>query len=266
MKMKNFTPIKDTGRPQGQEAIDRMRGMMDITPIKESNSRSNLELTKLGPDGKAYAIIRENHNYFIKVADSTKNLTTESFNYIGGLKHKMDFSYPSYAKALKQLNLKFISLNEALDTPSTTNVFEDDNLVEHHNMTMTKFGKYDPKEYMVNDKEVDLEATAKEGDEFGDGSEGSGYEEEVKLTETERKIESLKDYFGEESDYLVTEDDIKFKKPMLSISKALGLVTEFVSEVTGEKLNEKKETAKRILSELTEDEIAEIMGDIKKKV
>jgi hypothetical protein len=264
--MKNFRPIKDTGRPKGQEAIDRMKGMMNITPIKENVSRSNVELTKVGPDGKAYAIIRENHNYFIKIADGTENLTVESFNYIGGLKHKMDYAYPSYAKAIKQLNLKFISLNESLGSQSPINTFEDDNLIEHHNMTATKFGKYDPKEYMTSGKEVELKADAKEGDDFGDGTEGSGYEEEVKLTETELKIEKLKDYFSEESDYLVTEDDIRFKKPTLSISKALGLVNEFVSEVTGERLIEKKETAKRILSELTEEEIAEIMGDIKKKV
>jgi hypothetical protein len=264
--MKNFTPIKDTGRLQGQESIDRMKGMMDITPIKESVDRYNIELTKIGPDGKAYAIVKENHDYFIKIAENSDNLTRESFNYIGGLKHKMDFAYPSYAKAIKQLNLKFISLNEALGKDEPINTFSDDNLIEHHNMTPTKYGKYDPKEYIIDKKGEELKMDAKEGDEFGEGDEGTSYEEEVTLTETERKIEKLMDLFNEESDYIVSENDIKFKRPALSISKAVGLMPEFVAEATGDKLIEKKETVKQILSELSENEIAEILGSLKKKV
>lgn len=264
--MKNFTPIKDTGKPKGQESIDRMRGMMNMTPIKETVDRYNVELTKIGPDGKAYAIVRENHDYFIKISDDTKNLTRESFNYIGGLKHKMDFAYPSYAKAIKHLNLKFISLNEALGTTETINTFEDDNLIEHHGMTPTKFGKYNSKEYVIDKKGEELKMDAKEGDDFGDGDEGTSYEKEVKLSETEKKIDDLLNLFNEKSDYVVSEEDIKFNKPVLSISKAVGLMNEFVAEATGDKLLEKKSVVKQILSELSENEIAEILSDLKKKV
>ncbi len=36
----------------------------------------------------------------------TSNILSEDFNYIGGLMNKTSEAYPSYAKAIKQLNLK----------------------------------------------------------------------------------------------------------------------------------------------------------------
>jgi hypothetical protein len=83
----------------------------------------------MGPDGKVYGIVRENHEYYIKVADNKKNLVTEDFSYIGGLQNKKQKAYPSYSKAIKQLNLKFNSLNEAYGKLGQINVFEDDNLL-----------------------------------------------------------------------------------------------------------------------------------------
>jgi hypothetical protein len=34
-----------------------------------------VELTKLGPDNKVYAIIRENHEYYIKSTDKVSNIS-----------------------------------------------------------------------------------------------------------------------------------------------------------------------------------------------
>jgi hypothetical protein len=117
---------------KGEEIKDRIKELMGgISPINESvsNTRSVVELTKKGPDGNAYAIVRENHEYYIKYSTKTKDLTLEDFNYIGGLKNKKDAAYPSYAKAIKHLNLKFNSLNEAYGKNTVDNVFEDDNLL-----------------------------------------------------------------------------------------------------------------------------------------
>jgi predicted phosphohydrolase len=47
-----------------------------------------VELTKLGPDNKVYAIIRENHEYYIKSTDKVSNIVSEDFKYIGGLQKK----------------------------------------------------------------------------------------------------------------------------------------------------------------------------------
>lgn len=114
---------------KGNEINERMKQLMGVTPINESLSRSTVELTKIGPDGKAYGIVRENHEYYIKVSDKTSNLTVEDFKYIGGLQNKKSEAYPSYAKATKHLNLKFNSICESFDIVNTFNVFVDDNLL-----------------------------------------------------------------------------------------------------------------------------------------
>jgi hypothetical protein len=119
---------------KGYEINERMKSLMGIAPINESKTSYVIELTKVGPDGKAYAIVRENHLYFIKSTEKTENLVAEDFNYIGGLKNKMEASYPSYAKAIKQLNLKFRSLAEANNYDGEINVFRNDNLLNENGM------------------------------------------------------------------------------------------------------------------------------------
>ena len=62
---------------KGNEINERMKQLMGVTPIVENLSRSAVELTKIGPDGKSYGIIRENHEYFIKVSNKTSNLISD---------------------------------------------------------------------------------------------------------------------------------------------------------------------------------------------
>jgi hypothetical protein len=114
---------------KGNAINERMIQLMGIKPINENHSKSVVELTKIGPDGKAYAIVRENHECYIKLADKTSNLVAEDFKYIGGLQNKKSEAYPSYAKAIKHLNLRFNSLAESLDKGHNINVFENDNLL-----------------------------------------------------------------------------------------------------------------------------------------
>lgn len=112
---------------KGYEINERMKELMGITTINESKKNSAIELTKKGPDGKIYGIVRENHEYYIKVSTKQNgNLVVEDFAYIGGLQNKKQEAYPSYAKAIKQLNLKFNSLNEAYGKSGQINVFETD--------------------------------------------------------------------------------------------------------------------------------------------
>ena len=70
---------------KGKEINERMKQLMGIQPINENKSNIVVELTKMGPDGNAYAIVRENHEWYIKKANKTKNLVAEDFKYIGGL-------------------------------------------------------------------------------------------------------------------------------------------------------------------------------------
>jgi hypothetical protein len=126
--MKKHNTINPIG-PKGNEINERMKELMGITPINENKSTSVIELTKIGPDGKAYAIVRENHEYYIKSANKTTNLIAEDFTYIGGLMNKKSEAYPSYAKAIKHLNLKFNSLSEVFNKTEKINVFLNDNLI-----------------------------------------------------------------------------------------------------------------------------------------
>lgn len=114
---------------KGREINDRMKELMGITSINENKSNSVVELTKIGPDGKSYAIVRENHEYYIKVSEKTTNLINEDFKYIGGLQNKKSEAYGSYAKAIKHLNLNFKSLAEAYGKGGDINVFVNDKLI-----------------------------------------------------------------------------------------------------------------------------------------
>lgn len=188
---------------QGKEAINRMLELMGKAPINEGSKNSVVELTKVGPDGKVYGIVRENHEYYIKIANGNDNLVVESFDYIGGLSNKKNEAYPSYSKALKQLNLKFMSLNESIGKFGQVNVFLNDNLInEHHpykadqKLSATK-GMGDGEEYIVDEKGAELTYKAKEGkaeDGFGDNVAEKDVEKEfekVKLSENEMAIDEM---------------------------------------------------------------------------
>lgn len=126
MKNKIINPIGLKGR----EIDNRMIELMGISSDNKKTNNSVVELTKIGPDNKSYAIVRENHKYFIKNSDKTKGLVFEDFKYIGGLQNKQSESYSSYANAIKHLNLKFKSLSEAYGVGGgDINVFKNDNLL-----------------------------------------------------------------------------------------------------------------------------------------
>jgi len=114
---------------KGSEVNARMKELMGISTINENKTNSKVELTKIGPDGKSYAIIRENHKYFIKSSEKTKGLIAEDFSYIGGLKNKTSEAYDSYASAIKHLNINFKSLADAHGQGGDINVFKNDNLI-----------------------------------------------------------------------------------------------------------------------------------------
>jgi len=249
---------------QGKEAINRMLQLMGKSSINEGAGNSVVELTKMGPDGKIYGIVRENHEYYIKVANTNDNLMVENFNYIGGLMNKKDKAYPSYAKALKQLNLKFMSLNESIGKSGQVNVFLNDNLItEHHGMkaeaalSATK-GVGDSEEYIVNKKGKELTYDAKEGkseDGFGDNVANKDVEDEfekVKLSENETIIDSM--ITGEEI------ETVENKRKGFSIAKAINEMDAVIDSVTV------KTKVDSILEGLTMEEMSELTNALKKKL
>lgn len=177
--MENENKITPVGL-KGREINERMIQLMGIKPINENNSKSVVELTKIGPDGIAYAIVRENHEYYIKTSTKKSNLITEDFGYIGGLQNKKSEAYPSYAKAIKHLNLKFNSLSESLDKGHNINVFENDNLLKENGIA--GFSNYSGNGFS---NEGNLEGNIPLFEE--EESE----EEEVELTEVEQAVEEM---------------------------------------------------------------------------
>ena len=99
-------------------ALQRMKDLMNYGRVNESKQPyRGIENTKVGADGRIYAVIREGSHYFIKVSDKKQPLV-EDFNYIGGFRNRNDYKYDSFANAQKNFDMKMASINEAFRTPS----------------------------------------------------------------------------------------------------------------------------------------------------
>jgi hypothetical protein len=181
---------------KGNEINERMKQLMGIKPINENKSNIVIELTKMGPDGNAYAIIRENHEWYIKKTNKTKNLVAEDFKYIGGLQNKKQEAYPSYAKAIKHLNLKFRSLAEAYNYDGEINLFVNDNLLSE--MTMA-----------AGFSEMKGNGFSGEGNLEGNKPmDEEDYMDEVEMTEAEKAI-----------DEMMTKEELKGGQKKLDVNK-----------------------------------------------
>lgn len=195
--MKNNLRINPVGL-KGAEINDRMKELMGITPIVEHKVAPVIELTKIGPDGHIYAVVRENHKYYIKTTNKTENLVSEDFQYIGGLQNKTQEAYPSYAKAIKHLNLKFNSLAESLNVEGNINVFKNDNLITESGVagfsTQTNSGFSGQGNLNGNNSLYEEEAiedeTAPISEYFG---EEETIEEEDELSDDEKAIMEMDD-------------------------------------------------------------------------
>jgi len=255
--MKKGNIVKPVGL-KGNDKLNRMRELMGTTSINENVSKSVVELTKEGPDGVIYGVVREGHEYYIKTAENKKGLVTEDFNYIGGLQNKKDKAYGSYAKAIKMLNLKFMSLNEAAGKYGQVNVFLDDNLItEHHGMNVNAklsadkaIGDND--EYVVSKKGEELDYDANEDKETSGSNVAKGTAEadnkDVKMTANESAI-----------DEMIT-GCLPVKKKGYSIAKAMMEMDSVIDELSGE-----DEKIEAILETLSKSERAIIMEALKKK-
>jgi hypothetical protein len=219
---------------KGNEINERMKVLMGIGVINESKGNTVIELTKRGPDGKVYAIVRENHQHYIKVTDKKDNLIAEDFKYIGGLMNKASEAYPSYAKAIKHLNLKFKSLAEAYGTGSDINVFENDNLVNENGvaggfMDMPKGGGFTGEGNLHGNKPLAIDEEKVEENEMCD---------EEKLTEVEQAVEDM-----------TKEKEVKKEKKVnethkLSILRALENMDAIIDTLAEGKVKKKVYTIK----------------------
>lgn len=225
--------IKPTGL-KGRDKMDRVKFLMEtLSPSTESTSNP-VEMTKIGPDGNIYAIVRENHEFYIKISNRKQGvLMVEDFQYIGGLQNKKMECYPTYEKAIKHLNLKFHSLNESLNLKGSYNVFKDDNLLGEN---MSEF--------------------------FGtDVIEESYVEEAIELTEAEKAVEEIINPTPVVKVELSESE--KAIDSMLGESKGMSMLDAISGKDDDAELNE---DAKKFLSNLSESEIISLYNELKKKV
>jgi len=161
---------KKLNQLKGNEVFDRMRELMQVNEVADV-SRSEIKITKKGPDGKVYAIVRENHNYYIMSTDKTKDIVAEDFTYKGGLANITEDRFKTYSKALKQLNNKLVSINaDSHHLNENYNVIRNDNLLSE-------------KSEITNKKESGLISESKLVSE--------SKEEPILMTLNEQKIDEL---------------------------------------------------------------------------
>lgn len=211
---------------KGREVMNRIKDLMKLTPINESvASSSSVELTKIGPDNKTYAIVREGHEYYIKLANKTENIVNEDFKYIGGLANKKDYAFPTYAKAIKYLNGKFISICEALDIKSDINVFRNDNLVENK-ATASGFGDF-PK------------GGGFSGEGNLEGNKELAIESEEEIPANPEDYKKQPGYIGvteaEESE-ISDDSDLALESRVMSIANSIKKIDEAITSVLKKKL------------------------------
>lgn len=98
-----------------EDQLSRMQSLMTYGMlVNEGNEKKgSFEYHRLASDGKAYGIFKECSKYYIKSAPAEKQNLSEAYDYIGGWNNRKDYEYDSYAMALKQFDLKMMSINEA---------------------------------------------------------------------------------------------------------------------------------------------------------
>lgn len=209
---------------KGREINERMKELMGIQPINENKSNVVIELTKLGPDGNAYAIVRENHEWYIKRAYKTTGLVAEDFKYIGGLVNKKDEAYSSYAKAIKHLNLKFRSLAEAFNYEGEINVFENDNLISERiaGYSEMKRNGFSGKGNLEGDEEL-FEAKKSEDNPWAICTASVGRDDKEKYEACVKDVKKQKgiDESVTEGDYSNIEEDVEMTEAEEAIDRML---------------------------------------------
>lgn len=221
--MKKNILVNPTGL-KGNEINERMRTLMGIQPINENKSKIVIELTKKGPDGNSYAIVRENHEWYIKKTSKTDNLVAEDFQYIGGLKNKKTEAYDSYTKAIKHLTLKLKSLAEAHNYDGEINVFLNDNLLNE-----SGFGGFSSMgNGFTNEGNLENNEPLEE--------EVESTEEEIEMTEEEMAVDNmLKEEGDDDLPEPPSEEETKNNQVYegkLSIELALEKMDDMIDYVT----------------------------------
>ena len=143
------------------------------------------------------------------------------------IKNKTEKSYDSYSQATKQLNLKFLSLNEALEKTERINVLQNDNLLAE------QFDSYSEKP-KGSQPDTPLGTVKDEGKNDGHdkeiiGDEGEDGNPDVDTPKTENDAEVIPD--GEDGDPFVEDSEVE-------LSESEKAIDNIIRELRGDVLTE----------------------------
>lgn len=229
MKKNNFNVNPKTRK--GKEQKSRVFDLMEQIDPKKNNEleTSNVELIKHGPNDKVYAIVRENKNYYIKrgdvkgyTKDSTPIITENRLGYIGGIPNKNQYRYPSYSKALKQMNIMFTNIFESKgEVNKVENPSVSDNVILE-----SEEGSY---EYGDEEEESDNQTILYDDEEEG---------EDNNMSETEKKLNHILKTGGESPKKQQNEgtEDLKNSFKLANIFENKETPSSFMRKIE-EKLN-----------------------------
>jgi hypothetical protein len=264
------------------EEMKKLMGIKENTHINDQIIKESVEISKVAPNGKHYAIVRENKKYFIKESnDGVK------YDFIGGLGNKTKNQFDSFENATKRLNIIFDSLNEHYGIKENTNILTDDRLNEDKKYVLKKKKKKEEKldfdfdtEFGFGDESGEEETTdTKDSFDFGDESgeeettdtkdsfdfgDESG-EETVELEKTDDEtMDSDDESFDDESDDTDEEDPIK---TIQRLTGKLGQKLRDTDDLSSETM---KWVAKSVISALDVEDMSsgdkkDIIRSIKKK-
>ena len=210
------------------ETVARMLHLIDYGTKNESKKSQYTSVMnqKEGADGRVYGIVAEGTKYYIKSCQKGKENLTESFDYIGGFLNKKSCEYSSYADAVKDMDMRLMSLNEdhgkrmAINEMKRSYEFMDDSMKEmqediaRHNQILENIDVvYQNKKGGIGDRNIGVpeapktqEFNTKVGDPFEDKGE---YEENRDNEEKAKDHEKQGDPFEEKAEYKENTDIIQ---------------------------------------------------------
>lgn len=181
---------------------------------------------KEGADGRVYGIVAEGTKYYVKSCPKGKENLSESFDYIGGFLNRKGCAYSSYADAVKDMDMRLMSLNEdhgkrvPINEMKRSADFMDAGMVEmqesiaRHRQILENIdtiyqggkGKIGDRNIGVPEAPKTQEFNAKVGDPFEDSAK---YEENRDNKENAKDHEKQGDPYEDEAEYKENTDNIQ---------------------------------------------------------
>ena len=212
------------------DQLEHMRHLMDYGMKNESKKPQYTSVMNIkdGADGRVYGIVAEGTKYYIKSCQKGKENLAESFDYIGGFLNRKNCAYSSYADAVKDMDMRLMSLNEdhgkrmPINEMKRSADFMDASMIEmqesiaRHRQILENIdviyqggkGKIGDKNIGVPEAPKTQEFNTKVGGPFEDNAE---YEENRDNKENAKDHEKQGEPFEDEAEYQENTDDIQKK-------------------------------------------------------